>query len=141
MVSGLTTNWGSPVVDELRGADVRLSAASQPLRAGETPSQRLRAMTDAYGTCDQQLPAPATVRVGTQSGTVALNGCSTSAFDGGIAPGGHFYVVVLVVEDRAYTFILDGNVDPEHLEAILATVTFDPGSAIDPTLSPSPSAP
>jgi len=50
--------------------------------------------------------------------------------------GEHAYVVLLVTGGRAYDLILDGAVDPAYLEAIMATVTLDPASAVDPSPSP-----
>jgi hypothetical protein len=137
---GLTTSWGAATVDDLHGADVRLSVASQALRPGETPAGRLQAMIDASPICPARLPGPPTVLVGDQVGTVAVNGCSSgSPFFGGISPRGYFYVVFLVLDNRAYEFILDGAVGPDYLQAMLATVTLNPSSAVDP--SPAPSAP
>ena len=137
-VFGLTTSWGAATVDDLHGADVRLSAASQPLKPGETPAGRLQAMIGASPVCQARVPGPATVLVGDQPGTVAVNGCSSAspAFFGGISPRGYFYVVVLVLDNRAYEFILDGAVDPAYLQAMLATVALDPSSAVDPGASP-----
>jgi hypothetical protein len=134
---GPTVSWGASTVDDLHGADVRLSAASQKLNAGETAAGRLRAMIDASPECDPRRPALSIISVGGQSGTVAVNGCSTRAgFNGGISPRGYVYAVVLVYGDRAYEFILDGNVDAYYLEEMLATVTLEPASAVDPSPSP-----
>jgi hypothetical protein len=128
---GTTISWGGGSVDDLRGADVRLSVASQPLQTGETPASRIQAMVDASPPCPPRRPGPNAIRVGDQIGTVAVNGCSTAttAFNGGISPRGFVYVVVLVYQDRVYDFILDGAVDSSYLEAILATVTLDPATA------------
>jgi hypothetical protein len=129
-VFGETISWGGGSNDDLHGADVRLSVASQPLKAGDTASKRLQRMVAASPPCAPDVPAPKTVTVGGQKGTVAVNGC-VNLGAGGMIPGGRAYVVVLVVGGRAYDFILDGAVDPAYLEAILATVTFDPASARD----------
>ena len=37
----------------------------------------------------------------------------------------------VVVERRAYWFAIDGPIEDEVIDDILATVTFDPGSAVD----------
>ena len=128
--AGETISWGGGTTDDLHGADVRLSAASKPLAAGDTPAKRLKAMVDASPVCEAVRPAPKTVKVGPETGTVAVNGC-VNLGAGGMIPGGRAYVVLLVVGGRAYDIILDGAVDPTYLEAILATVTFDPAAAVD----------
>jgi hypothetical protein len=130
-------SWGNASVDDLHGADVRLSAASQPLSADETAEDRLQASIDASPACDAKRPAPSTVPVDDQTGTVVINGCSTATtFNGGISPRGYVYAVVLVVDARVYEFVLDGNVDAQYLGAILASVTLDPAGAVDPSPSP-----
>jgi hypothetical protein len=130
-VAGETISRGGGTYDDLRGADARLSVASQPLKAGDTPAKRLAAMVAASPSCTPVRPAPSTILVGGEPGTVAVNGC-VNLGAGGMIPGGRAYVVLLVVGGRAYDFILDGAVDPEYLASMLATVTFDPASAIDP---------
>jgi hypothetical protein len=135
-VFGSTVSWGASTVDDLHGPDVRLSAASQKLTAGETAAGRLQTMIDASPVCEPRRPALPTVSVGGLPGTVAVNGCSTrTGFNGGISPQGYVYAVVLVYENRAYEFILDGNVDPYFLGELLASVTFEPASAADLTPS------
>lgn len=134
---GTTVSWGAPTVDDLHGSDVRLSVASRQLDPGETAAQRLQSMVEASPICDAKRPSLDTVSVGGETGTVAVNGCSTrTGFNGGISPQGYVYAVVLVYQDRAYEFILDGNVDPYYLEEILATVTLEPWLAVDPSPSP-----
>jgi len=86
-------------------------------------------------TCPALHPAPATIPVGDQVGTVALNGC-VGGIPAPMIPYGRIYAVYLVVGGRAYDFLLDGAVDPAYLEAIMATVTLDPASAVDPSPSP-----
>jgi len=131
-VFGSTVSWGASTVDDLHGADIRLSAASQELTAGETAAGRLQAMIDASPECDPRRPTLPTVSVGGQPGTVAVNGCSTrTGFNGGISPQGYVYAVVLVYENRAYEFILDGNVDPYFLEELLASISFEPAATDD----------
>jgi hypothetical protein len=137
-VSGAKINWGGGIVDDLHGADVRFSGASQLLKSGETPAGRLQTMIDASLVCPPKRPTPDKVPVGDQIGTVAVNGCSTAtpAFGGAISPSGYVYEVFTMVGNRVYDFILDGAVDPTYLQAMLATVTFDPASAVDPSASP-----
>lgn len=134
-VAGETISWGGGSNDDLHGADARLSVASRALKPGETPAARLQAMVAASPVCTAVHPAPATIPVGGQIGTVAVNGC-VNLGSGGMIPGGRAYVVLLVTGGRAYDFILDGAVDPAYLEAIMATVTLDPASAVDASPSP-----
>jgi hypothetical protein len=134
-VVGDTISWGGGSNDDLHGADARLSVASQPLKPGDTPASRLQAMIAASPVCTAVRPAPPTIKVGGQLGTVAVNGC-VNLGAGGMIPGGRAYVVLLVTGGRAYDFILDGNVDPAYLEAIMATVTLDPASAVDASPTP-----
>ena len=136
-VSGATISWGGGSVDDLRSADTRLSVASQPLKAGETADQRLQAMIKGSPVCTAVVPASKTIPVGDQVGTVAVNGCVIPPNQSPMIPGERAYAVYLVVGGRAYDFLLDGAVDPAYLEAMLATVTFDPASAVDPSPSPS----
>jgi hypothetical protein len=57
---------------------------------------------------------------------IGLNGCpGLGRF------GGRIFDLVLVVEDRAYDFTTEGNIDRDFLEAFLATIDFDPSSAVD----------
>lgn len=134
-LAGETISWGGGSNDDLHGADARLSVASRALKAGETPASRLQAMVAASPVCEAVRPAPATIKVGDQDGTVAVNGC-VNLGAGGMIPGGRAYVVLLVTGGRAYDFILDGAVDPAYLETIMATVTLDPASAVDASPSP-----
>jgi len=116
---------------------VRLSAASQALADGQTAESWRSGYIGAEPTCDGISRLPAEVDVGGQTGTVTLNGCLAAG--GGIAPGGVVYDVIVVVDGRGYDFTVDGIVDAAYVQALLATVTFDPASAIDSPPSPSPS--
>jgi hypothetical protein len=128
-------SWGGGSNDDLHGSDARLSVASQPLKPGVSPASRLQALIAASPVCTAAFPAPATIKVGDQTGTVAVNGCVNLGV-GGMIPGGRAYVVLLVTGGRAYDFILDGNVDAAYLQAIMATVKLDPASAVDPSPTP-----
>ncbi len=128
---GATLSWGDSVVDDLHGANVRLSVGSKPLPAGRTASGMIQTMHDETLPCDQQLPAPATIPVGDVTGTLIINGCSALSKPGAMDPRGFIYTVGAVSGGRAYYFILDGAVDPAYLEALLATVKLDPASAVN----------
>ena len=135
-VLGDTISWGGGSNDDLHGPDARLSVASQPLKPGDTPTSRLQAMIAASPVCDAVVPAPKTIPVGGQVGTVAVNGCIIPNQQSPMFPGERAYAIYLVVGGRVYDFILDGAVDPAYLEAMMATVTLDPGSAVDASPSP-----
>jgi hypothetical protein len=128
---GATLSWGDLVVDDLRGTNIRLSVGSRPLPAGQTASGMIQAMHDATLACDQKLPAPGTIPVGTATGTLIINGCTIADKPGAMDPNGHAYTVGVVSGGRAYYFILDGAVDPAYLQALLSTVKLDPASAVD----------
>jgi hypothetical protein len=66
---------------------------------------------------------------------VTLNGCK--AAPDGIASGGVIYDILVVVENRGYDFTVDGIVDAAYVQALLATVTFQPALAVDPSPAPS----
>jgi hypothetical protein len=113
--------WGAAALDDLHGTDVRLVAASQALVAGQSGGEWLAAKT-GVPPCEGGSRLPAQVAVGPAVGAVTLNGCPA---DGGIAPGGVIYDVVVVVGTRGYDFTVDGIVDAAYVEALLETVTFE----------------
>ncbi len=135
-IIGETISWGGGSNDDLHGADARLSVASQPLKPGDTPASRLQAMLAASPVCEPVVPAPKTISVGDQVGTVAVNGCVIPLQQSPVFAGEHAYAVYVVVGGRVYDLILDGAVDPAYLEAMMATVTLDPASAVDASPSP-----
>ncbi len=123
-----TSTWttpGDPALDAISSADARLSVASQPLTAGQSPDLWL----GAY--CHRAAAAPC-------SGTITIGGVTGSlAQDGGPAAGGPvqlgriIFDAGVVVDRRGYEFTLDGHVDRALFEALLASVSFDAASAID----------
>jgi len=120
-------NWGSPVLDDLRGSSVRLTAASQPLEAGQTMDAWLSTYASG-GACEGTNPSAwPTIPVGDQVGRMSADGCA--ARGPSIAAGGRLFDVVVFVGGRAYDFTLDGDTDHAFVESILATVVFDPASA------------
>jgi hypothetical protein len=62
--------------------------------------------------------------VGDQVGVMSADGCKAQGAT--IAPGGLLFDVVVVVDQRAYNFTVDGMTDHAFVEAILATVVFNP---------------
>lgn len=120
-------NWGSPVLDDLHGSAVRLSAASQPLATAQTADAWLTTYA-SYGACEGADPSSwPTIQVGDQVGKMSADGCAAKGAS--IASGGLLFDVVVFVGGRAYDFTIDGLTDHAFVEAILATVVFDPNSA------------
>ena len=110
------------MLDDLHGTTVRLTAASQPLAAGQTNNAWLHGYA-SYGACEGSDPATwPSVKVGDQVGVMSADGCKALA--GTIASGGLLFDVVVFVGQRAYNFTVDGATDHAFVEAILATVVF-----------------
>ncbi len=72
--------------------------------------------------------------IGGRAGLMLLDGCTKSGF---ITPDARLFDAVIIVDGRAYSFTMYGDVDRAYFLAFLATVTLDPGSARDPSPSPS----
>ena len=130
--AGVVNQWGSPALDELRGSAARFVGASQSLAVGETVDQWLA--TYGVGAC---LGPPANwlkVPIGTVAGLIDADGCVAPGPPYG--KGGRLFDAVVIVDGRAYNFAMDGELSHADFAALLATVTFDPASAVDPSLSP-----
>jgi hypothetical protein len=130
--AGVVNQWGSPALDELRGSTARFVGASRSLAPGETAEQWLA--TYGVGAC---LGPPANwlkVAIGTATGLIDADGCVAPGPPYG--KGGRLFDVVVIVDGRAYNFAMDGELSHDDFVALLATVTFDPASAVDPSLSP-----
>lgn len=119
--------WPSLTLDELGDGSVRFGGASQQLPEGWTPERWLawyRASYDAYrDNCVPLGPPLDSVTVGGHEGLINFDGCPLPV---AVYPGGVIFDIYLVVDGRGYNFVLDGAVDHAYLEAILATVTFEP---------------
>jgi hypothetical protein len=112
----------------LQNATARIGGTSQPLAPGQSAETWMRVYNDG-----DQSTWPK-VAVGDQTGFIVFDGPMPAG--GTLVPGGHVFEVAVVVEGRGYDFTLDGNVDRDYLAAMLATVVFDPASAVDPTAAP-----
>jgi hypothetical protein len=135
-VAGVRNAWGSGMNDELSLPDVaRFSGASQRLAEGQTAEEWLRLST---GYEDPSVMP--TIDIGDQQGFIDADGTAVPSgiTPGSVASGGVMYDVVVVVDGRGYNFNMDGVVDRSSFEAMLASVTFDAGSAVDATPTPSP---
>jgi hypothetical protein len=124
-------------MDVLRGPTTRLVAASAPLH-GQTPQEWMSAYAtrfglDGVGECDV-LPADwPRIMVGTVEGYLDGNGCV--AHDS-FVPDATFYEAVTFTGDRVYLFWLEGRVSRSAFDALLSTITLEPGAAS--AASPSP---
>jgi hypothetical protein len=115
--------WDSPNGDRIESADAGFRGGSQPL----APSQTTETWLDAYmATEPTGCGARERIPLGGTQATIGLNGCH------GLGRlGGRVFDLVVVVGRRAYNFTMEGNVDRAFLLAMLATIEFDPTSAID----------
>jgi hypothetical protein len=140
-----TTTWlpntfvpiGNPALDELKLQGVaRLVVASQRLE-GQTEASWIASFGQQYylRRCSGDPAAWPRVTVDGRSGYLDLNACPLPADEDFSTPDVAFDVIVFAA-DRVYRIGLDGVVDFNYFEAILATVRLDPASAIDPPQSP-----
>jgi len=130
--AGTVGQWGSPVLDELRGSTARFVGASQALAADETAEQWLA--TYGVGSCLGPQAEWPRVTIGTATGLVDANGCVAPGPPFG--KGGRLFDAVVIFGGRAYNFAMDGELTYPDFVAILSTVTLDPATAVDPTPSP-----
>lgn len=120
---GTDDRWDAPNGDRIESGDAGFRGGSQPLLPGQTAQAWIDAYMSTQATgCGEREEIPL---AGTLA-TIGLNGC------GGLGRlGGRVYDVVLVKGGRAYNFTMEGAVDLPFLLAILATIKFDPSSAVD----------
>jgi hypothetical protein len=129
---------GNPALDELKLQGVaRLVVASQRLEVGQTEASWIASYSQDYylRRCSGDRAAWPRVTVHGRSGYLDLNACPLPADESFSTPDVAFDVIVFAA-DRVYRIGLDGVVDLNYFEAILATVRLDPASAIDPPESP-----
>jgi len=130
--AGAINQWGSPALDELRGATARFVGASQLLAPGQTADAWLSEF--AAQACITPRETWPEVRIGASTGLIDADGCE--APDPPLGKGGALYDAVVIVDGRAYEFTMDGELSHSDFAAVLATVDFDPASALDPSLTP-----
>lgn len=130
--AGVVNQWGSPALDELRGSAARFVGASQPLAPGQTADAWLSAFSGQG--CITPRDKWLTVRIGIATGLIDADGCE--APDPPHGKGGAVYDAVVIVGGRAYDFTMDGELSHSDFVALLATVSLDPGSAIDSSAQP-----
>ena len=131
------SNWGSPMLDELRGPTARFVAESQPLQAGQTREAWMAAYLGG-GFDATAIDALPTVAVGDQVGVIHPGQWGAPASSGAVVPGALLYDAIVVVDERGYDITLDGNITDPYVRSVLATVRFDTSSAVDVLPSPSP---
>lgn len=137
-----TTSWrpqtyvpiGNSALDELkRDGEARLVVASQRLAPGQTEAQWLASFAHPFdlGTCSGDRAGWPQLTVDGATGYLDIEACPLPADRGFSAPD-VLYEVIVFSGGRVYQIGLDGAVDRGYIEAILATVHFDPASALDP---------
>ena len=119
---GASEFWDDPNGDRIESADAGFRGGSQKLAQGETPE----AWLDAYLADSPSCGVREQIPLGGGQATIDLNGCQGQG-----RLGGRVYDVVVVIGGRGFNFTMEGDVDHEFLLAMLATVTFDPASAVD----------
>jgi hypothetical protein len=118
--------WNSGFNDELSlaGAGMRFSGTSQSLAKGQTGDQWLTAYAASAGNSSRS--GWLEIQIGGQTGYLTANG--VAAGGGTIAPGGVMFDSVVIDNDRAYNFNMDGKLDRATFDAIVATIALDPSS-------------
>lgn len=128
---GKVTNWGSPALDVIEGADTRLVASSQPLATGQSPEAWYQAYCaggqEVTNACRDYATTWAPIAIGSAMGYVDLDG--VPALQGSIKPGGPLFDAVVVTDGRGYKFTLDGAGDRALFEHLLASVTISAATA------------
>ena len=124
---GTETLWGDPALDSIATSEARLSAASQPLAAGQTSDEWLVAYCRSSQTSGASCGPP--IAIGGATGYVTEDG--GSALGGTVTAGGVIFDAAVVVDGRGYEFTLDGHVDRALFDALMASVTFDAAAAVD----------
>ncbi|MGH2406733.1 MAG: hypothetical protein ACRDF7_01475 [Candidatus Limnocylindrales bacterium] len=133
---GKGQNWGSPGLDEflnaaaLQDATVRFDVESQPLPPGQTADAWMRVVGKDFG----DPGGWPRIAVGDQQGWLYFDGTVDVA--NRLVSGEHGFFVMVVVGGRGYDISIDGAVDRAYLDALFATFTFDPASAVDPSPTP-----
>ncbi|MEA2609323.1 MAG: hypothetical protein QOJ75_1566, partial [Chloroflexota bacterium] len=108
------------------------------LATGQTEDQWVAAYFRPYVgglPCPSDLPTAPRLPIDGHSGYLNVAGCEASS-DGAIASRDVEFTAFVFAGNRVYQITLDGDVDLAYFEAVLATLTLDPSSAIDP---PNPS--
>ena len=131
--AGSIVNYGDPTFDVLQGTTARLVVGSQPLAPGQTPEDWVVHYCSLYespGTDCAGAPAHLPrITVGSTEGWVQTDGAFT--IESVVADGGRYFDIVVATGGRGYSFTLDGLVERPLMDALMASVTLDPASAVD----------
>lgn len=130
--TGVVNQWGSPALDEIKGATARFVGTSQPLPAGQTADQWLAAF--AASACITPESSWARVPVGQTTGLIDSDGCE--APDPPRGKGGPIFDAVVIFGGRVYDFSMDGELSHSDFVSFLSAVTLDPTTAVDASPSP-----
>jgi hypothetical protein len=122
-LAGQPNTWASGINDEISGATVRFSGASQALAPGQSADQWITAYANGADTSSWS-----TLLMGGERARIDYDG--GPAAGGTITPGGVMFDAIVVAGTRAYNFNMDGKLDRATFEAFLGTVTFDPASSV-----------
>ena len=131
------TQLGNHQLDELTlDGTARIAIASQRLSAGQTRDAWVASWFPPFKSsadCPNAsvLASSPRIPIDGESGYLDVAGCPMDADITISSPDSKFEAFVFSA-DRVYQITLDGNVDLGYFEALLATMTLDPGSAIDP---------
>ena len=130
-LTGTETLWGDPALDVIQSPTARFVATSQPLADGQSADDWYQAYCAKGGeitvTCASYARAWRQIQIGSESGYLDLDG--VIAEGGTIKPGGPIFDAVIVHDQRAYAFTMDGDVDRSLFQQLLWTVTFAPAVA------------
>ncbi len=123
--TGTWTSPGDPALDAIGSNDARLSVASQPLTAAQSPDAWLATYCH-YAAAE---PCGTTITIGGETGSLAQDGGAAAVPT--VTVGGVIFDAAVVVDRRGYEFTLDGHVDRGLFDALLASVSFDAAGAVD----------
>jgi len=125
---------GNSALDELKlVGEARLVVASQRLAPGQTEAEWLASFAHPFdlGACTGDRAAWPRLTVAGAPGYLDIEACPQPA-DRGFSTPDVLYEAIVFSGGRVYQIGLDGVVDRGYFEAILATMHFDPASALDP---------
>jgi hypothetical protein len=135
---GTAPGYGDPANDDLHGETARLTISSQPLQPRESTEAWLTRYCQLYQPpgydCEAAAATWRRTPMGPAMGWVDQDGVGGGF--GGIVEDGRVFDAAVVVDGRAYAIALDGHVEQAMFDAMLASMTFDPALAVDPTPSP-----
>ena len=115
--------WDTPNGDRIESTVAGFRGGSQKLQPGQAAAAWIKAY---IGDDDPNCGPTEQLLLGGAVASIGLNGCA-----GRGRLGGRVFDLVVGIGDRVYNFTMEGEVDRGFLDAMLATVTFEPASAVD----------